>query len=119
MSGSKVMPRLGDRKHKTHGMKIIPNNTPWEILYIHYDIGNKMPIRCTIQGSVPGKTNGYPTEKIFDFIDLHLRQHVEDLPSYSKDTTDYLNKTPFSGLPDHTLLVTMDVTSLYTNIPHD
>jgi hypothetical protein len=36
-----------------------------------------------------------------------------------KDTTDYLNKTPSSGLPDHTLLVTMDVTSLYTNIPHD
>ncbi|XP_065925150.1 uncharacterized protein [Magallana gigas] len=32
--------------------------------------------------------------------------------------TDYRNKTPSSGLPDHTLLVTMDVTSLYTNIPH-
>ncbi|XP_056017307.1 uncharacterized protein LOC125656461 [Ostrea edulis] len=62
---------------------------------------------------------GHPTEKISEFIDLHLRQHVEDLPSYLKDTTDYLNKTPSSGLPDHTLLVTMDVTSLYTNIPHD
>lgn len=62
---------------------------------------------------------GHPTEKISEFIDLHLRPHVEDLPSYLKDTTDYLNKTPSSGLPDHTLLVTMDVTSLYTNIPHD
>ena len=62
---------------------------------------------------------GHPREKISEFIDLHLRQHVEDLPSYLKDTTDYLNKTPSSGLPDHTLLVTMDVTSLYTNIPHD
>ncbi|XP_062596387.1 uncharacterized protein LOC134257802 [Saccostrea cucullata] len=62
---------------------------------------------------------GHPTEKISEFIDLHLRPHVESLPSYLKDTTDYINKTPSTGLPDHTLLVTMDVTSLYTNIPHD
>lgn len=64
---------------------------------------------------------GHPTEKIYEFIDLHLCPHVEDLPSYLKDTSDYLNKTPSSGLPDHTRLVTMDVTSLYTNtnIPHD
>lgn len=62
---------------------------------------------------------GHPTEKISEFIDLHLRPQVEDLPSYLKDTTHYLNKTPASGLLDHTLLVTMDVTSLYTNIPHD
>eukprot|EP00105_Crassostrea_gigas_P005310 XP_011418863.1 PREDICTED: uncharacterized protein LOC105322042 [Crassostrea gigas] len=62
---------------------------------------------------------GHPMETISEFIDLHLRPHVEDLPSYLQDTTDYLNKTPSSGLPDHTLFVTMDVTSLYTNIPHD
>ena len=62
---------------------------------------------------------GHPTEKISEFIDLHLRPHVENLPSYLKDTTDYLNKTPSSNLPDNTILVTMDVTSLYTNIPHD
>jgi hypothetical protein len=46
---------------------------------------------------------GHPTEKISEFIVLHLRQHV-DLQSYLKDTTDYLNKTPSSGLPDHTIL---------------
>nr|XP_022316718.1 uncharacterized protein LOC111120285 [Crassostrea virginica] len=62
---------------------------------------------------------GHPTEKISEYIDLHLRPHVEKLPSYLKDTTDYINKTPSTDLPDHTLLVTMDVTSLYTNIPHD
>ena len=62
---------------------------------------------------------GHPTENISEFIDLHLRPHVESLPSYLKDTTDYLNKTPSSNLPPDTLLVTMDVTSLYTNIPHD
>jgi hypothetical protein len=30
-----------------------------------------------------------------------------------------MNKTQTSNLPDNTLLVTMDITSLYTNIPHD
>lgn len=58
---------------------------------------------------------GYPTKKISEFIDLHLRPHVVDLPSYLKDTTNYLNKPFSSDLPDHTLLVTMDVTSLFTD----
>jgi hypothetical protein len=61
---------------------------------------------------------GHPTERISAFLHLHLRPHVENLPLYLKDTTDYINKTLPSGLPDHTLLITMDVTSLYTNIPH-
>lgn len=61
----------------------------------------------------------HPKEKITLFVDLHLRPHFEDLPSYLKDTWDYLNKTHPSGLPGQTFFVTMDVTSLYTNIPHD
>ena len=34
--------------------------------------------------------NGHPTEKISEFVDFHLRPHVEALPSHLKDTTDYL-----------------------------
>ena len=56
----------------------------------------------------------HPTEKILEFIDLNLRPHVEKLPSYLKDT----KKIPFSGLTEEILLITMYVTSLYTNIPH-
>lgn len=64
--------------------------------------------------------NGHPTEKISEFIDFHLRPHVETLPSYIKDTTDYLRKMEsMNPLPPDTILVSMDVTSLYTNIPHD
>ena len=33
---------------------------------------------------------GHPTEKISEFVYFHLRVHVEALPSYLKDTTDYL-----------------------------
>ena len=36
--------------------------------------------------------NGHPTEKISEFVDFHLRPHVEALPSQLKDTTDYLQK---------------------------
>jgi hypothetical protein len=63
--------------------------------------------------------NGHPTEKISEFIDFHLRSFVENLPSHIKDTTDYLKKMENLTIPENTTLVTMDVTSLYTNIPHD
>ena len=63
--------------------------------------------------------NEHPTEKISEFIDYHLRPLVEKLPSYIQDTTDYINKTPKENLSNETFLVTLDVVSLYTNIPHD
>ena len=36
--------------------------------------------------------NGHPMEKISEFVDLHLQPHVQNLPSYLKDTTDFLRK---------------------------
>ena len=63
---------------------------------------------------------GTPQKKISEFVDFHLRPHVEALPSHLKDTTDYLQKMEsMNPLPSGTILVSMDVTSLYTNIPHN
>ena len=63
--------------------------------------------------------NGHTTEKISEFVDLHLQSHVQTLPSYLQDTTDFLKKQEALGpIPSHALLVSMDITSLYTNIPH-
>ena len=45
--------------------------------------------------------------------------HVSSLPSYIKDTTDYLKKLESNIVPDDTLLVSLDITSLYTNIPNE
>ena len=41
------------------------------------------------------------------------------IPSYIKDTTEFINKlASVNTIPPDVLLVTMDVTSLYINIPH-
>ena len=50
--------------------------------------------------------NGHPTEKISEFVDLHLQPHVHNLPSYLKDTTDFLRKQDAQApFPPGTLLV--------------
>ena len=65
-------------------------------------------------------SNNAPTEKISQFVDYHLRPLVEKIPSYIKDTTHFLNKLKtIPSLPTNVLLVTLDVKSLYTNIPHE
>ena len=58
-----------------------------------------------------------PTEQISAFVD-HLIQPTAQLQaSYLKDTTDFINFIERIKLPKSAILVSMDVTSLYTNIP--
>ena len=73
--------------------------------------------------NIPGRpivsSCGAPTENISLYVDYHLSPLVRDLPSYIKDTNDFLTKIQTIGdIPEESLLVTLDVTSLYTNIPH-
>ena len=58
-----------------------------------------------------------PTERISAFVDHLLRPIAQIQPSYLKDTTDFINFVEKTKLPSNTILVSMDVTSLYTNIP--
>ena len=54
------------------------------------------------------------------FVDFHIKPFAQSLPSYIKDSTDFINKiSDIQNIPDDSLIVTLDVTSLYTNIPHD
>ena len=49
-----------------------------------------------------------------------LQPQLASIPSYIKDTTNFFNKlSRFNNLPDNTILVTLDVTALYSNIPHN
>ena len=61
---------------------------------------------------------GSPTSKISHFVDIHLEKIVNKIKSHIKDTTDFINKIEtITDLPENTILVTMDVKSLFTNIP--
>lgn len=65
-------------------------------------------------------SNGSLTEPLSIFIDAHIRSLVESLPSYLRDTSHFIDTlTNVDLFGDDIYLVTMDVTSLYTNIPHD
>ena len=53
-------------------------------------------------------------------MDDFLRPIAEQLPSYIRDTTDFIQGIKFLGrLPVECYLVTLDVSSLYTNIDID
>ena len=62
--------------------------------------------------------NNCPTEKISAFIDEHIKQFVPHIKSYVRDTPDFIKKIENFKLNGDYFLVTMDVTSLYTNIPN-
>ena len=73
---------------------------------------------------IPGRpivsSCGSPTENIFRFVDYFLQPLTRALPSYVWGTTDFLHKLrELPVLSPESLLVTLDVSSLYTNIPHD
>ena len=59
------------------------------------------------------------TETISQFVDQWLQPHVKNLPSYLKDTTEFLKLIETTKLPPECILASIDVSSLYTNIPHD
>ena len=60
-----------------------------------------------------------PSSNIFNYVDFHLQPIVQSLKSYIKDTTDFINKLDaLIDIPKDLYLVTLDVKSLYTNIPY-
>ena len=73
---------------------------------------------------IPGRpivsSCGSPTENISTFVDYFLQPLTRALPSHIWDTTDFLQKLrELPVLLPESLLVALDVSSLYTNMPHD
>ena len=72
---------------------------------------------------VPGRPivsgNSCPTERISQLADYFLQPLVSQTASFVRDTTDFINKIEcVTDLLPGTILCTIDVTSLYTNIPN-
>ena len=60
------------------------------------------------------------TEKISQFVDRWLQPYVTSLPSYYiKDTTEFINQIEQLKPPTNCKLASIDISSLYTNIPHE
>ena len=108
--------KFGDIDYKTlqHLLPPSPPRTP--IFYLLPKIHKPgTPGRPIISGC------DSPTDRLSSFIDSHLKPLCTSLPSYIKDTNHFL-QTIFNldtPLPPNTILATIDVKSLYTNIPHD
>ena len=61
----------------------------------------------------------YWTPYISKFVDAHIRDYVPKTASYVRDTQHFISGLKDVGrLPSGALLVTLDVSSLYTNIPN-
>ena len=60
-----------------------------------------------------------PTEKWSSFVDKLLQPIAIQQKSYLKDSTDFINFIEKTKVPTDVIIVSMDVTSLYTNIPQE
>ena len=79
---------------------------------IHKDLSNP-PGRPIVTG------NRCPTERISQFVDFFLQPGVKSIRSYIKDTTRFLSVlNSIHNLPEGAILATLNVSSLYTNIPN-
>ena len=99
-----------------------PNNTLYRLTLNHAGRFYILP-KIRKPGN-PGRptvsSNSHPTERISHFVDHPLQPLVYKLPSFVKNTNDVLNKLQTIGnLPANSLLVTLNVSSLYANIPHN
>ena len=58
------------------------------------------------------------TANISKYADYHLQPIVKEIPLYVKDKQDFLKKLEkVKDIPQESLLVTLDIKSLYVNIP--
>ena len=57
--------------------------------------------------------------KVAEYIDHFLQEISQKHPSYIKDTYDFLSKLCTAKVQPHTLFITLDVESMYTNIDNE
>ena len=62
----------------------------------------------------------YNTTKILQYVGHDLQPNVEELEFFAKDLTDFIKKVfTTDKVPQERFLDTMDVCSLYINIPNN
>lgn len=99
---------------------LVPNNPQCPDFYllpkIHkpYSLPDRPPPCRPIVASF-----GCVTERVSAFVDSHLQPIVQIQPSFIKDTEHFLSILRDINVPADVILATIDVNSLYTEIPHE
>ena len=98
---SKIEEALNTRNPKTPRFYMLPK--------VHKPNNPGRPVVCSV---------ACHSSLISKYVDFHLNPVTQRLSSYIRDTTDFINKlSAINDLPNNTILISMDVRSLYTNIP--
>ena len=86
--------------------------------YLSSTVSQRFKSQLTYSRSIVAG-NDRPTEQISSFVDSLLQPIAKSQKSYLKDTTDFVNFIERRNLPEDVFLVSLDVASLYTNIPQE
>ena len=89
-----------------------PNNTRFARIFFLKKI-HKKPMGIY---PIVSSCNSPPTENISQFVDFWLQPFTNTLPSFLKDTNRFVQEIKTMTIPSNSLLVTIDVKVLYTNI---
>ena len=105
----------GEISRKVRGRLVSKSTPPLYLLPKIHKPGVPPPGRPVVSA------NSCPTERISTFVDIFTKNLVPRVPSYINDTGHFLTilKDVVQHLPEETLLCTLDVTFLYTNIPNE
>ncbi|XP_033095473.1 uncharacterized protein LOC117100033 [Anneissia japonica] len=83
-----------------------------------YELAKSLNIRPPGRPIISGR--GTLTEHLSGYVDSILNPLLHNIPSYTQDSTHFLRKiNELKELKTDAMLVTLDVSSLYTNIPHN
>ena len=107
--------------NKQLGYLLPPDNPRPRRLYLLPKIHKDKP-----SWTLPNMPKGRPiisdvnseSQKVAEFIHYILKPVATIHPSYIKDTHDFLAKVRNVQIPENSLLITLDVESMYTNIDH-
>lgn len=120
---TKIIHDMYDQKYINHKQKIFLLETIGERPRIFYLLPkvHKEPEKWSIPFRVPP---GRPivsdcnsdTYRLAEFIEYHLKPISNKHQSYIKDTYDFIEKIKNVKIPQESLLFTLDIDSLYTNI---
>ncbi|XP_068691054.1 uncharacterized protein [Montipora foliosa] len=95
-------------------LSLTPNPPRNPVFYTLTKIHKPNPVGRPIISGCEG-----PTKRISSFVDHLLQPVAKTQKSYLKDTTDFLNFIEKTKVAKDTTLVSIDVTSLHTNIPQE